>query len=41
VIAASSPLPEKSFGIPKIPNRNSSRMPMLSPSFQPRVLFMA
>jgi subtilase family serine protease len=40
-IDASSPLPEKSFGIPKIPNRNTTMVATTSPSFQVKVLFMS
>ena len=35
------PLPEKSFGTPKMPNRNTTRVATVSPSFQPKDLFMA
>src|SRR5882762_7588817 len=40
VIAASTPLPDKSFGTPKMPNKKTSRIPTITTHFQVRFLFM-
>ena len=40
VIEASRPLPDQSFGTPKIPNRNTSSIPTMTINFQLRFLFM-
>src|SRR5208282_6548462 len=39
-IDASKPLPDQSFGTPKMPNRKTSRIPMITVNFQLRFLFM-
>src|ERR1700682_243195 len=40
VIAASTPLPDKSFGTPRMPNKKTSRIPTITTNFQVRFLFM-
>src|ERR1700733_593714 len=40
VMAASMPWAEKLWGMPKIPNKNTSRTPMMSSNCQRRFLFM-
>src|SRR5580658_32594 len=39
-IAATTPLPDQSFGMPKMPNRKKSRIPTIATNFQVRFLFM-
>src|ERR1700686_5086585 len=40
VIAATIPLPDQSFGTPKMPNRKTSSIPTVATNFQVRFLFM-
>src|SRR5664279_910895 len=40
VIAASTPLPDQSFGTPKMPNKKTSSIPTMTTNFQLRFLFM-
>src|SRR5271168_471439 len=39
-IEASMPLPDQSFGMPKMPARNTSRIATITTTFQVRFLFM-
>src|ERR1035438_9355089 len=39
-IEATMPLPDQSLGMPKMPARNTSRIPTIAINFQPRFLFM-